>query len=278
MYPLLLILIGSSLIETTIVIGKKAISKHQETFYQLGFLQSFYQVIFFFVFSLFGQKFVFNFQSLPTFSLRIIFEILQLELSLRAIVKADRSTYSFFKAITIPLLLMVDLFLGYKISLNQIFGIVVIVISLFLLQRQNTTNKKGLIFVIAAALNAVITISLFKYDTTRFNSIAAEQSIILIILMGYLGWKIKTKDHRSLFKTMFDRPFQLQSIINGLGSSVLSFAYMFGTASVITTFQRTADVFCSILSGKMFFKEKGFINKLFLLILISASLILMSVK
>ncbi len=228
----------------------------------MGFLHLLYAALFFIIWSFLGQTFSFSANSLPTFGAKMVLEIFQIEVSLRAIVRADRSTFAFFRLITIPLLLATDIFLGYALSQAQVLGTIIVFVSLFVLISQKEVNKKGVFLIILSSINAVVTISLFKYNITHFNSLIAEQLITILLLIAYLVFKIKSQNHRNLLSTIASPRFQLQAILNGLASPIGSYAYTFSPASIITTFQRAADVFWSIISGNIYFKEHGIVKKL----------------
>lgn len=97
---------------------------------------------------------------------------------------ADRSTYGFLRVLTIPLLLLVDLALGYSLSQGQIVGVSILTLSVLLLLLNHGLRTKGIGFVLLSAVNAVVTLSLFKYDITHFNSVEVEQGITQLVLLA----------------------------------------------------------------------------------------------
>jgi hypothetical protein len=186
--------------------------------------------------------------------------------SIFAIIKADRSTFNFIRTGTIPLLLIIDLFLGYSIWLSPIIGIIIITITLCILWFRKELNKKGIGRVIACTVNAALTISLFKYDISHFNSIAAEQLFINIILLisFFIFDRIKFRENPILF--LKKRIFLWQSLAVWIGGVIESFAYNYGAASIITTAKRWLAILWSIITGKMYFKEKHIVFKILILI------------
>ncbi|KKS99535.1 MAG: hypothetical protein UV75_C0003G0011 [Candidatus Giovannonibacteria bacterium GW2011_GWA1_43_15] len=167
-------------------LGRRAVRNHTESIYTMGFLSIFWSAIFLIAAGIWRHSFIFSLASLPFFAVRSILEILQLHMGILAIVKSERSSYGFIRTMTVPLLLIADLALGYAIGLKQIIGIIIIFLALIILFLDRGINRRGVGFVIFSAVNAVLTISLFKYDIAHFNSVEAEQSIIYIILMIYL--------------------------------------------------------------------------------------------
>src|SRR3989344_4119813 len=104
-------------------IGKHKVQLSKESIYTMGFLNMFWGALFFLSFAFFIRKaFVFSFESLPTFIPRLVLEVAQTHVTLNAIVAASRSTFSFIRIFTIPLLLLIDIILGYSITTNQIAG------------------------------------------------------------------------------------------------------------------------------------------------------------
>ena len=82
--------------EVSASIGKDGVARRLQGIYTMGFLNSFWTIlIFLFLIFIAGQKFVFSFASLPTVGLRMVLELFQADISVRATVAADRSTYSF---------------------------------------------------------------------------------------------------------------------------------------------------------------------------------------
>jgi len=277
MFGVILISIGTFFEEVSDSIGKIKVNNAQESPYTMAFLSVFWGFIFFVLISLIkNSTFIFNFASLPTFLIRAVLEIIQSYVSVLAVIKADRTTYSFLRTLTIPLLLLVDFILGYKIGFLPMIGIITIIVALIIAFSNHGIKRKGIGFVIFSAVNAVITISLFKYDITHFNSVVAEQLLIsLILLISFLSFSlIKAKENPFIFLT---KPiFFLQSISVGVGGVIESFGYNFGAASIMTAAKRSSAIFWSILSGKAYFKEKNILFKFLVFSLLLIGLIFLS--
>lgn len=223
------------------------------------------------------QKFVFSFASLPTFGARALLEILQAHVSAYAVVRADRSTFSFIRTLTIPLLFGVDLFLGYAIGFKQGLGVGIIVLTLLFLFFNHGISKKGIWWTLAGAINAVFTISLFKYDITHYNSIEAEQLLISVILLLYFAViaKIKFSENPILF--IFQKRFFVQSSSYGIASIFGSFAYGFAPASIIIAVERSTSVIWAVFSGNFYFREKGLLIKIITALFLVGGFILLMV-
>lgn len=277
MFGILLTSISTFFQEISVSIGKDGVARRLQGIYTMGFLNSFW-ILLIFIFLIFatGQKFIFSLASLPTFGLRVILELFQADISVRAAVAADRSTYSFIRTITIPLLLSIDLFLGYHISSSQLAGVFLIGSTLLFIFMARGVNKIGIRLIIFTAINAALTLSLFKYDITHFNSVVAEQSIIYSFLLIYFFssayWKAGENPLVFLKKPLFF----IQSSSNGFGGILQSFAYSFAPASVIITAERSSAVLWSVLSGNIYFKEGGFLVKIAALVFLVAGIVLLT--
>lgn len=123
MLGVILASLGTLFEEIAASIGKEKIRKKEESPYTYGFLSLMWGFMLFGLFGLFRQDaFVFSVDSLPTFGIRAILEIAQVHFTILALTQADRSTFGFFRILTVPLLLAVDMALGYALSPAQICG------------------------------------------------------------------------------------------------------------------------------------------------------------
>lgn len=277
MFGIVLIFIGTFFDEISSSIGKYKANKHEESPYTMAFLSLFWSAIFFILISLIkNSTFIFKLDSLPTFSIRAILEIIQLYVSIFAVIKADRTTFSFVRTITIPLLLLVDFIIGYKIGTAPLIGITLIIVALLLAFSQNGIKKKGLKFVIFSAVNAVITTSLFKYNIIHYNSIVAEQLLITLILLICSVFFILIKEKENPFAFLAKPVFFLQSVTTGLAGVFESFAFNFSVPTILMAAKRSSAIFWSILSGKEYFKEKHTLFKFLIFSIMLLGLILLS--
>jgi len=278
MIGIILISIGTFFREISDSIGKFKVNNHEESNFTMAFLSLFWGAIFFTLVSIFkNDGFVFKFASLPTFSIRAVLEIIQTYITVLAIVGADRSTYSFVRTITIPLLLVVDLLLGYKVGLLPVVGVFIILVALMMLFLNEGVKKNGIGFVIFSAINAVATISLFKYDITHFNSIAAEQLLITLILLTFFMVLSLFKARENPFVFLKQPVFFLQSFSVGIGEVIGSFGYNYGAASIMTAAKRSTAILWSLLSGKIYFNESELILKFAIFISLLSGLVLLSI-
>lgn len=269
----LLVLAAAFFAEIGDSIGKREVNNKRESIYTFGFLIMLWGTVFLFALGFLRDSFVFSAASLPTLSARIILEIVQAYISVLAIAAADRSTFGFLRILTLPLLLGIDVFLGYTISSYDVWGIGIIITALAILFINHGIRRAGAGLVLISAVNAAITLSLFKYNITHYNSVELEQGIVHAVLLVYFFIMaiVAAKENPLLF---LKRPVFLgQSIAAGLGVVLYSFAYLFAPASIITTIKRAATILWAMIFGNVYFKEKKFLVKTATLILIVTGLV-----
>ena len=257
-------------------LGRYEVIKKEESAYSMAFLNLFWGAVILFVIAILRDSFVFSWASLPTFALRSVLEIVQITVAIRALIDADRSTFGFLRIITLPLLLLVDVMLGYDILPAQLAGIGLIIFSLIFLFINHGLDRKGAGHVLFISLNAVITISLFQYDIKHFNSVEAEQGIMHLILMSYLFLMAYLVAGENPLRLIRRPAILLQSGSMGIGIVLHSFAFMFAPASIVSTAARSGDILFSALAGNMVFHEKHFIIKFISFLMIVGGLVLIA--
>lgn len=275
MFGIILASLSSLFGECATSLGKYEVRKHEESVYTMGFLNLFWGTIILLIIAWARNNFIFSAASLPTFIVRAILEIVQTHIAILAIIKADRSTFGFLRIITIPLLLTIDIILGYTIGAKQEIGIILIVASLIFIFFNHGIKKIGAGLVLFTAINSAFTISLFKYNISHFNSVEAEQSIMHLILMVYLFVMAFFVAKENSLKTLKKPLLFLQSSCMGLAGAAGSFAFSFAPTSIINTAERSSSVLFAALSGNIYFHEKHFLIKIVSLILIILGLILL---
>lgn len=273
MIPLLVTAIGGFFEELGTSIAKRNIIAKVASIYTIGFLNTLSgAIILFGTIVIFNQDFIFSSKSLPTFGLRAGLEIFQAYVTMVALSLADRSTHGFLRVLTLPLLLLVDAVLGYTLTVQQVIGVSIIVFAFIFLFINHGIKRKGSMFVLFSAINAVATISLYKYNITHYNSVVAEQILIFIILSVYFLCMAVFIGKENPFLALKNRKLLLQPILHGVGGTVLSFAYALAPASIITSAKRSVEVLWSVLSGHVIFKEKHFAVKVIAFALIAAGI------
>lgn len=267
--------ISTFFVEVSSSMGKRFVAKKEQTPSSMGFLSFFWMFFGYGVAAMvYPAWWIFALASLPTVAIRVVLEIIQAHVTMRAIAVADRSTYSFLRIVTIPLLLIVDIFLGYHISVPQMFGITLIVLVLVLLTMNHGISRKGAGLVLFTAINGTITISLYKYHIDNFNSVVAEQFIMLSFIVLYFTARIVWHEKKNPIRLLTNKHFFLQSFSSGLSSILGSFAYVFAPASIITAVKRSSLIMWSIISGRAYFHESHLYKKLFGFMMLAVAIVL----
>ena len=259
-------------------INKAELNKKKISIYSIGLINYFGAALVFIFINVIKWEFNFSAASLPTLGLRAIFEIILATIVLRAVVQSDRSTFGFIRVLTMPLLLLADIALGYKINIFQLAGIGIIISSLFLVYIYRGIRRQGSRLTLITAVLPVATISLYKYDITHYNSVAAEQTIIILVLIVYLWLMAHYKAKENPFSFFKEKIYCYLSLANAAPSFLIGYAYAFAPASVILSAFRSSSVFWSVVSGKAYFKEKHLLIKILCLALLIGGIILLAIN
>jgi len=174
MLGVILVSIDTLLHEVGASIGKYEAKKHKESIFSMGLLSLLWVPVILIATGIARDSFFFDPASLPILLVRIILDIAQLHITMLAIVRADRSTTEFLRIITVPGLLLVDMLIGYQISLSHVAGMTLILLALIFLFINHGLKKRGMGLALFTAVNAVATISLFKYSVTNYNSVETD--------------------------------------------------------------------------------------------------------
>lgn len=275
MFGVIIIFFSTFFDEIVNSINKVKLNQGRISVYSIGVINYLAATLFFVIVDVVKWEFHFSRASLPTLIVRAIMEVALSWLALSAVAKADRSTFGFVRVATVPLLLIVDFLLGYKISGWQTIGIGVIIFSLFLVFSYQGVKKQGAWLSLATAVLAVATISLYKYDITHYNSVATEQAIIQLILLVSLTGLAFFKAKENPFGFFKQKIYFFQTLINAVPSFLNSYAYIFAPASVILSAYRSSAVFWSVVFGKVYFKEEHLLIRAVCLILLLGGIILL---
>ena len=262
MFAALILLAATLLEEVQETLGKKAVRQRRETLYSMAFLGMFWTLIFLIISVFLGAKFVVKTQSLPFLAARCVLETIFSYIVALGVVRVDRSTLGFMRLLTIPLLLAIDLSLGYHLSNLQIAGICVMFAGLAAAFYRNPRGQRGWGIGIAIAVLGSITTTLYKWDITHFNSVTGDQIIVCAfnVLFFYI---MSVKTGPSPLKLLVHKRTGVQSLANGLGLAIEAFAFTFAPASVIIALKRSLALFWCIIFGKQFFHEKKTRHKLY---------------
>lgn len=277
MFGVIIIFFSTLFDELSNSITKAKLNKKQISLYSIGVINGLAASLFFVMINIVKWEFNFSLASLPTLAVRACLETILAYITLKATDLTDRSTFGFIRVITIPLLLTVDFLLGYKISGWQLVGMGIVIISLLVIFFHQNIKKQGAGLSLLSAVLAVITITLYKYDITHYNSVAAEQTIAhLFFLVFFIGLAfLKAKENP--FGFLKQKIYFFQTLINAVPAFLNSYAYTFAPASIILSAYRSSAVFWSVVSGKIYFKEEHLLIKAICLILLIGGIIMLAI-
>ena len=261
MIGIFLIIVATLFEEVSTSSAKESIARHMESIASRAFLVGLWSLLFLGISLLGGVAWTFNLASLPFFTARILLELIQTRITLRAITLADRSTFGFFRTLTIPFVLCVDMILGTTLSYSQIWGIMAIVAALCILTCRHSLSRKGMGLALLSSIGSSITLSLYKFDITHFNSVVAEQTLASFFLLSFFLWYALTKDKENPFKLLRSKKILAESAAGGMAGILGSFAYGFAPASVIVAVQRSSSVCWSVVAGALHFHEHHVLEK-----------------
>lgn len=266
---------GSFLNEISDSIGKQKMREGAISKYTVGFLTTVFGILFYIGTAVSRHVFRFSLLSLPTFIPRVLLELSLGYITMTALRGADRSTFGFIRVLTIPLLLLSDLFMGYSISSQQMLGMAVIALSIALVSSVRGFNRKDVPLLLLGSVIAVATLTLYKYDISHFNSVEAEQLIVSLFLLLFFFFMARWQAGENPFFFLRKPLFLFQAAASGGAALLGSFAYYFASASVVTAVLRGAAVLFSTLSGGFYFKERKPIIKLVMASVVILGLILL---
>lgn len=276
MLGVILSAISSLFQEVANVIGKNEISNHREGLYSMAFLTHVWGFGLFAILICAGTPFRFASASVPFFVLKLFLEIIQTHITINAIVRAQRSTFGFVRTLTILLLVLVDISLGYIITPYQAVGIGCIAVALAFLFLSKECGKEGLHLVLLSAIGSTFTVSLHKYNITHFNSVAAESFLTGGILVVYFFALALLKDNENPLQLLRKKAIFFQSWTDGLAAIFSSFSYQFAPASVIMAAHRSSAVTWSLAAGSLYFHEKHVLYKASILALLVVGIVILA--
>jgi hypothetical protein len=236
--------------------------------YQLGFLTSCigastFLLVIITKLSFQSSQISFNPDSIPLLIIRICLEVLQSYMTIQAIRNADRSTFGVIRIITIPLLVIADIILGYSFSFWAMTGVFIIISSfLFFNVYHKTLHMHGWKYVLITSINAVLTLSAYKYSIDVYkNSFEIDQGIVYLSLFIFWGITL-IKKKESVFNK--NSGYYILKVIPFVSFStyLISASYLYINASVATAVKRASEMVWSILFGKFVFNEQNFSIKL----------------
>jgi hypothetical protein len=275
MLAVLLLFSSTFALEASMSIGKRSVDKRRETVFEMCFLGFFWGLLLLLSTLAFGATFRVTLASLPTLTLRIILEAALTYTLAESTVRADRTTSAFLRLLTIPLLLVVDISLGYHFTSLQLAGVGLMFAALLLAFGKNASSQRGAWYAVLGAILAVGTVSLYKYDITHFNSVVGEQSVVLTVLLAWF-FGLSMRKGRNPLRLLLRPETGTQSLANGISIALEAFALSLAPAAVIITLKRSFAVIWAIVFGGTYFHEHSLGRKISSGALLAASLALIA--
>lgn len=278
---LLLWIIWTFFAEINSSISKHKLKKHD--ILKLWVISSFFWMMVFlwlWIYKFLSSDLTLNFNpdSIPLLSLRVFLEIVQSYFTILAIKHADRSTFSIIRIITIPLLVIADILLWYTFTNYSLIWILIILLSFIIFNTKiKTINLKWGYYVLFTAVNAVFTLSLFKYSITTYgNSVEVDQFIVILsTLLFFIAHNHIKKQECAIKLLIKEKIFLLLWITIWISMIVLSYSYLYLNTSEATAIKRAGEMLWSILFWFYYWKEDNFIKKLLFATCIIIWLVLM---
>jgi hypothetical protein len=277
MFSALLVLTSTLSGEISQSLGKQLALWRRENVYELAFLELFWGLVFVAVTLAFGAEFKLDLvHAWPTMLARLILEMIMIYSIAEATIQADRSTIGFMRLITIPFMLVVDVALGYKISTLQFAGIGLMFIALVAAFHRTKTSSRGAGLAALSGFVGVGTVSLYKYDITHYNSVAAEQIVVLscAVVITYVVAALHAR--RSPWRLLYHPTTGTQALANGIAVALESFAYSLAPASLVMTYKRSFALLWSFVFGSVRFHEHSWRRKLTAAALMLVSVVLLT--
>lgn len=263
--------------EISCSIGKRESQAGRVSIFMMGWMQHLLALLILVVVFLLGfDQFRFSWQSWPTMAIKLILDIFQVHIALLAIEATERTAFSFVRMLTLPLLLVIDLMLGYVLMPAQLAGMILLAGIFIYTFANHVMKKKGMWLLIFIAVNSAATISIYKYHITHFNSVLAEQMIVYVVLTIYLWLFLRFKTKEKLRVQMLKPAVLIQALSMGFAALLSSYAFVFAPSSVITTARRAGSILWSTLSGLVYFKEDHKKQKLFIAFLLIIVLVMLA--
>lgn len=215
-------------------------------------------------------------ESLWLLSLRIILECIQAYITILAIRDTERSTYGFIRILTLPVLLVFDIFIGYSITMIQSICIIFMTWLLtYTLAFDQWKTYRWWWYALFSAINAACTLSLYKYSLSHYgNTVIGDQLIITTIVCLFFSIWIYIVRPNKIRWLFYDTYFLWQGIAMAIGSVLMSFGYQYLLAVEVTMLTRVWWVFWSLVFGVIIFHEKHVYRKAIYVVILC---ILMSV-
>ncbi|MBP7057338.1 hypothetical protein KBB08_02510 [Candidatus Gracilibacteria bacterium] len=265
MVGVLLMVVAACFIEIGAYLSKHEVENHHESLQAMMFLNTFCSAFLFLAVALWNDA-SFVIYSWPILVLGAVFSIVSALVGSIATIKSQMSQAGLFRLASIPLLLLVDYFLGYDISPLQFGGIAMILAILVMLSFKHEWDKPSVRWLMLNAFLVVIDVTLYKYSIDRVASLEMIQLMYRFSLLLYciLVMRLANKEH--VLRHLATPIAWWQSAVIAIGAVLSGFAFSYGPPSIILAAYRSAQAFWSLIIGALFFYERSLAIKILILV------------
>ncbi len=276
MFGILLAVIAAFFIEIGCSIAKYEHTKHSENIWAAIFLNGFFTLLFYIGVGLYRGTLDFVITSWPLLILGVLLGLCATFVGNMVTLNTPRSLAGSFRMLTVPLLTIIDYYLGYDISPVQVLGIGIVVMTILTLMKRDAWHKPSTKWLLLNTLTTVIYISVYKYNIDHTASIETVQVIGTgaVIFSSLIIAQFFKK--QNLFK-LFTKPFALlQASSMGLGSVLDGFAYSYAPASIITATYRSSQALWTLISGSLYFHEHKIWTRIIAVLFLTGGVVLLT--
>jgi len=208
--------------------------------------------------------------------LTVLFTIGFYYFAMKTIETADRSTASIFSVLVLPMLLISDIILGYGINIYQIVWVLFITLILLISSYSWTLNLKWFKYIITTTFIAFASTMVFKYLISHFTNVYTQLFIQAFFSLIIVTWIVYKKLWKTWITSVLKKEYFIIWIIRWANTMLTSLAYMFGPASIISSFKRIWAMFWWVIFGKLIFHETNLWKKLWNVAVLSFGIFVMN--
>lgn len=276
MFGIILAVIAAFFVEIGCSIAKYESSKHSENVWSAMFLNNCVTLLMYVGLGMYCGTLTFAVTSWPLVILSIVVCLIASFVGNTVTLRAPRSLAGSFRMLTVPLLTIVDYYLGYDISPVQVLGIGIVIATILTLMKRDAWHKPSTKWLLLNTVCTVVHLSLYKYTIDNVTSVETLQTLFsgAVLISSIIGAHFFQK--QNLFK-LFKKPFALlQAGSMGIGSVLDGFAYLYAPASIITASYRSAQALCTLVTGSLYFHEHKIWSKIIAVLFLSGGVLLLT--
>lgn len=274
---ILSVILGAFFVEQSTSMKKKL--KDELDHYQLSLLT----VMAMALFSVFSVVIAWNMgvtlsvMSVSLFVSQIFLSLFYYPILNKAIHQAERSTFSILGCMTLPILLVSDIMLGYGVNAYKILGIIVISVVVVYILATKTLSLRWCKDIVLANWIYMLMMIAFKYSTYHFAS--TEMVNLLITLptaLLFIPIVLKKRWKNWLKQTFSPKYFWIAGLY-GVGWVLIAESYKTLIASSVMLFKQFFAMIFGLITGKLLFHEWRLYKKIIFVVSLGVGIVLMCV-